>query len=75
VAEEIAADYARSAARLAAREPGLEAERAKILEVHDTTVEDTIEALLEQPVEEYLLDAGASSEDLANVRHRLLATA
>ncbi len=75
VPEEIAADYARSAARLAAREPGFEAELAKILDAHETTVEDTIEALLEQPVEEYLLDAGASSEDLASVRHRLLATA
>jgi protein-tyrosine phosphatase len=71
-AQDIAADYARSAERLAAREPGCGQRLQSFLAAHDTTVEQVFAGLPRTPaLERHLLAAGLSREDLTAARRRL----
>jgi protein-tyrosine phosphatase len=72
-AEDIAADYERSAQRLAPREPEYERRLRKCLAAESVTVEDVFRSLLtEADIAEYLLDAGLSRKDLDTAQGRLV---
>jgi protein-tyrosine phosphatase len=72
-ADDIADDYARSAVRLAPREPGHAGRLRDALAARGTTVEaavrDVVHAL---DAERYLLDAGLAPADLAALRARMV---
>lgn len=72
-AEDIAADYLRSAERLAPREPEYAERLAGMVDAAGTTVVDVFAGLLDSfDVESYLLDAGLAPRDLETARARLV---
>jgi protein-tyrosine phosphatase len=72
-AEDIAEDYERSALRLAPREPEYESRLRRVLDAEHVTVEDVFRGLLSSArIEEYLLDAGLSRQDLTTAQQRLV---
>ncbi len=73
-AEDIAADYARSADRLAPREPTYAGRLGRMLDSAGTSVEDVFADLLGSvDVDRHVLGAGLDPADLAALRQRLVA--
>jgi protein-tyrosine phosphatase len=71
--EDIAADYASSATRLASREPEYQQQLDDALTAHDTSVEEVFAKLMTSvDVEDYLLAGGVTMPELTTVRQRLL---
>jgi protein-tyrosine phosphatase len=74
--EDMAADYALSAVRLAAREPEFEQQLQEMLRDQGSSVEEVFADLTASlDLEQHLVSAGLSGTDLAAVRERMLTPA
>jgi len=74
--EDIAADYALSAERLAAREPGFEQQLQDLLAAQGSSVEEAFSELAASvDLEQSLLANGLPASDLASARERMLTPA
>ena len=74
-AADIAADYARSAARLAPREPHYARKLDDALAARGTTVVEVVcDVVRSLDAERYLLGGGLAPDDLAALRDRLVVT-
>ena len=75
-AQDIAADYVRSAVRLAGREPGYEQQLQDVMDEQGTSVEQVFADLeTSLDLERHLMAAGLSEDDLADMRRRMLTPA